>query len=108
MKKRLRKKKHLREFKEFGFDLNLKTEDLKEDEYCDLFNDITLICEKYSLYFGGYANNGVVSIFVSVENYKIKITEVKDDFLAEIRQLPQIIELKASDNIDAWYGPFTE
>lgn len=64
MKKRLRKKKHLREFKEFGFNLNLKTKDLKEDKYCDLFNDITLICEKYSLYFGGYANNGVVSIFV--------------------------------------------
>ncbi len=108
MKKRLRKKKHLREFKEFGFDLNLKTEDLKEDEYCDLFNDIALICEKYSLCFGGSANNGVVSIFVSVENYKTKITEVKDDFLAEIRQLPQIIELKASDNIDAWHGPFVE
>ena len=108
MKKRLRKKKHLCEFKEFGFDLTLNTQDLNVDEYCDLFDDIASICEKYSLYFGGSVNNEAVSIFVSVENYKIKITEVKDDFLAEIRQLPQIIELKASDNIDAWYGHFTE
>ncbi len=108
MKKRLCKKKHLHEFKEFGFNLNLKTKELKEAEYCNLFDDIALICEKHSLCFGGSANNGVVSIFVSVENYKTKIPEVKDDFLAEIRQLPQIIELKASDNIDAWYGPFTE
>ena len=42
MKKRLRKKKHLREFKEFGFDLNLKTKELKEAEYCNLFDDIAL------------------------------------------------------------------
>ena len=51
MKKRLRKKKHLREFKEFGFDLNLKTKELKEAEYCNLFDDIALYIIYVSFFF---------------------------------------------------------
>jgi uncharacterized protein len=62
MKKRLRKKKHVGEFQEFGFQINLELKpnySLMETEL--LFDELIELIEQENLLFGGGASGGFIT-----------------------------------------------
>ena len=62
MKKRLRKKKHIGEFQEFGFDIKLDLKpnySLMESEL--LYDELIELIERENLLFGGGASGGFIT-----------------------------------------------
>lgn len=69
MKKRVRKKLHLREFAEYGVELELKvTRDMDKDEFERFFDSLIDYVEYNGLFCGGSANLSTkeISLFIEV------------------------------------------
>jgi uncharacterized protein YggL (DUF469 family) len=103
MNKRLRKKKHLKEFKEFIFDLKFTKIDLNFDEDEFFCNFIDFI-ESENLSVGGTSNKNKFNFIVS--HNKNKLNTYNKDKLINWLINNNCNDILIGDFYDAWYGPF--
>lgn len=106
MKKRLRKKKHLREFKEFGWYVDYELSERSQEaefEFLDLLFDKV---ESLGLMIGG----STTSFFAhSLTHSSATIAQEKSHQLHNwLQQQPGVTDVTSSPLTDAWYGPFQD
>jgi len=109
MKKRLRKKKRLGEFQEFGFETGFRfSKELNNDsrnQFIDKF--IKYAIEDNGLQFGGGGNENEWLGFVSIDKSRGSATvyhqkKVEEWYISQT----DVIEYYISELLDAWYGDF--
>lgn len=103
MKRRLRKKLHLKEFQTFGFEVNMKTNiDRLDGEGEDLFlDDLIYFIESVGLAMGG----GLSGFYVISEKRHKNVTE--EDRMTVTKWLSnndKVIEFEVCGLTDSWYG----
>ncbi|HEX8428949.1 50S ribosome-binding protein YggL [Hymenobacter sp.] len=102
MKKRLRKKKHLCEFKQFGWYVEYElSERSEEEEFWDLMLDEI---DSIGLEVGG----ATTSFFTTPrKGASLEQTyEKRQQLHSWLQQQPGITGVTSSPLTDAWYGPF--
>lgn len=104
MNKRLRKKKHVGEFREDGFYIKAQLSFLKNDSpECDKFvDDLIEFVESKNLYIGGGVGTET-DVFCT--RYKGSCTEDDRQTVSEyLKNHPLVIRFKVGPLVDAWYG----
>ncbi len=107
MRKRLRKKKHLREFQELGFFLSFTfPERLSIQERETLLDGfIRDAIEANGLQFGGGGPNNTCEGFVALDKKRGSTTEKHRQAVAEwLEKQPQVVSCEVGPLVDAWYG----
>ena len=104
MKKRIRKKLHRGEFTLYGFEMHIKCKE-ESDEVLDRLSDQLIeLVAKYD-----WECYGILQQLFVFERYpKQCIDARKEEFINEVKQLPDIEDVHFHDTIDAWYGPSVE
>ena len=104
MKKRIRKKLHVREFKEMGFSLRFRIASDVDDEGLNVFLDAFLeTIETQGLGFGGGGNHeweGFITMMErgsTTEEHRAAVDRWLADHL-------QVVEHEVGPLEDAWYG----
>lgn len=105
LKRRLRKKLHVGEFQELGFEVSVKFKsnftETKFDKFTDEFIDEI---EGNKLFFGGGGNNKTWTGFVtSQEKYNSPTDEQREKIKYRLENCPEIAESEVGNFIDAWY-----
>lgn len=109
MKKRLRKKMHVGEFKEFGFYLDGEYDEIKDESKFDDFIDRVLdAIEDNGLICGGSFHDERFEAFITLEDPRLDIEEPKKILQDSLKSIPEIKKAEVSENVDAWYGPFRD
>lgn len=105
MKKRLRKKLHKAEFKEFGVSIAIKLTQISD---CDTFLDefIEDAVEAYNCYFGGGVDDDVVTGILDLGGGLDQAHHRFENIITWMKQSQHIHEYAASDLQDIWYGDF--
>ena len=108
MRKRLRKKRHLSEFRELGFELTFRilgSEDV-EQETDRLFEFLEEAIEANDMYFGGVGKDGRWSGVVHSTNRSgAPMTEEdREPVISWLRARDDFEFLEASNLFDVWYG----
>lgn len=107
MKKRLRKKKGLKEFQEAGFEFfaNFKCED--EDQF---INEFSAIVEKHKVFFQGHfcdceqeGGEEHIEGFVTVGLITTSLNERRDAFVKDLTEKLALTNVKTGDWEDANY-----
>ena len=105
MKKRLRKKLHLGEFREFGFEVGFRlSEDLDEsglDRFWDSF--IGEAIEAWGLMCGG-ACGRVWDVFVTRPGRRSATEQDQRDVAGWLEQRPDVSGVQIGPLIDAWHS----
>ena len=101
MKKRLRKKLHLKEFKELGFVLKLEYDTEDSDKLDSILDQILAIVEDMDLDCGGVMDELVVSELKPNSG----LAERKDAFLERVSKIAGITKATAGELIDVWHTP---
>ena len=107
MKKRIRKKKHLGEFQEIGFELEF-TFDIGstiDEENKVLYAFIDHAIEDNNLFFGGGGEGGLWSgvAYANGPPGTRTTPEQRAAVLTRLEDHPRVITAKASDFFDLWY-----
>ncbi len=107
MKKRLRKKKHLGEFKEIGVPIAIKRKN--EDEFDSFLDDFIVdAIERNECYFGGGGSkkdlNGVIELGKITDNRDARLEKIK----SWLDKRDDIDKFVIGNEFDIWYGPFDE
>lgn len=102
MNKRLRRKKHVGEFQELGFELNckvdLKPDDPEFDNWCD---DFIAMIESHELICGGGGLPSEWGVFVS--RHKGSVTEKERCAISDwLKENKHVMEFEVKDLEDAW------
>ena len=104
MRKRLRKKKHLGEFQEFGVEL-AATLHVGVDVFTFLDDFLCDAVEANQLQFGGGGSHAELNGFIELGR-----REVRDSNLAAVTAWlaadPRVSSFNLGTPVDAWYGPF--
>lgn len=109
MNKRLRKKKHRGEFREFGFHIEVRYEPgYFEPNKLKCFDHFIEELDKAGFETGGGWTNDTYDGYVTLRNCRADIEIKKPELLENIRQLAGVVSVKAGENSDAWYGPFPD
>ena len=104
MKKRLRKKLHLKEFKEIGFDFKICLPPISDtEEYIEMIDNIYLIIEQH-----GFSAGGGCDGYMAVSSWRINAEEMKNKLHTALLNLPGVTSVEFGENTDSWYGPFNE
>ncbi|MDZ7288872.1 MAG: YggL family protein [candidate division KSB1 bacterium] len=106
MRKRLRKKLHLGEFQEMGFEVRFRmSSSLDESSFNKLIDAfIEQAIEAKRLMFGGGGNESVWSGFVTLDR-RGSATEQHRQFVQHwLQSQPQIVEHYVGPLIDAWHS----
>ena len=106
MKKRLRKKLHLGEFQEFGFDVACRFVKNLSDDQIDRFIDTFIIeaIENNGLCCGGGGDKNEWSVFVTRDG-RDSVTESHREKVASwLKSNEFVAEFEVGDLMDAWYG----
>ena len=108
MRKRLRKKRHLSEFRELGFELTFRilgSEDV-EQESDRLFEFLDEAIESNDMYFGGVGKDGRWSGVVhSLNRHGMPMTYDRRQLVTSWLKASSDFEfIEASDLFDVWYG----
>jgi len=107
MKKRIRKKKHVGEFRESGFELVFQFEPMLTAEQGNQLLDDFLenAIEANDLYFGGGGRDGRWSGVAYASGPPGTTTSAKQrsSVLAWLEPHPQVIAVQASDFFDLWH-----
>ncbi len=108
MRKRLRKKRHLSEFQELGFEVAFQIlgfED-SEQETDRLFEFLDEAIEANGMYFGGSGKEGKWSgVIYSLNRHGSPMTEIRRDLVISWLRANEDFEfLEASELFDVWYG----
>ena len=108
MRKRLRKKRHLGEFQEFGFEVRIVWVDhLTEKQEDDAIDSFTLeAVEANRLYCGGGGRRGQWGVFATSAKRPGATEEQRRAVEHWLSQCPAVKEFKVGPLVDAWYGPF--
>ena len=101
MKKRLRKKLHLKEFKELGFVLKLAFDTEDSDKLDGILDQIFDVVEDMDLDCGGVMDELVVSELKPNSGLAAR----KDEFLKRISNIQGITQATAGELIDVWHTP---
>jgi uncharacterized protein YggL (DUF469 family) len=107
MKRRLRKKKHLGEFKEFGvpFALRRKRKD-DFDSFLDAFLEEAV--EANGCYCAGSGKDDEFVGFIELGIQKDNPEERLEKIVIWMKTHPDIDKFIIGQVVDAWYGPFEE
>ena len=109
MNKRLRKKKHLGEFKEIGFDFKLSFTPIYDDEkHFEMIDHIFWLIEQHGFSATGTCGTGEIDGCMSVRSYRINSDEMKSKLFDTLLALPGVLSVEFGSNCDAWYGPFPD
>jgi len=109
MNKRLRKKKHLGEFRESGFHIEVRYEPgYFESHETECFDRFLGEFENHGFETGGGWSNDTYDGYVSVRNSRVAIDVQKPNLLKKLRQLSGVAAVNAGENVDSWYGPFED
>ena len=109
MNKRLRKKKHRREFKEIGFEFKICFTPISDDEkHFEMIDNIYMLIEQHGFYAGGGCDENCCDGCMTVQNYRINTDEMKSKLLDVLQALPGVLSVEFGSNHDAWYGPFPD
>lgn len=105
MKKRLRKKKHLGEFREYGFAIHVHF-DLEARTWIDVFDDFVDLTDHYGWYTGGDIDTekGVLRQIVCEARFGSGVAEKQRAYCEEVLALPAITRVEAWPVIDAWHA----
>ena len=108
MRKRLRKKRHLGEFREFGFQVRIVWLDhLTEEQEWDAIFSFTLeAVEGNGLYAGGGGRRGHWRVFATSAKRPGATEEQRRAVERWLSQCPAVKEFTVGPLVDAWYGPF--
>ena len=109
MKKRLRKKKRIGEFQEFGFKVGFRfSSTLTKNTRNDLLDRfIKEAIEDNGLQFGGGGGETEWDGFVALDKTRGSASENHREAVEQwFIQEPEILEYYISTLIDAWYGDF--
>ena len=108
MRKRLRKKRHLSEFRELGFELTFRIlgSENDEQETDRLFEFLEDAIEANDMYFGGVGKDGRWSGVVHSTNRSgVPMTqEDREPVISWLRARNDFEFLEASGLFDVWYG----
>lgn len=100
MKKRLRKKLHIKEYAMYGFDFSAKAEGMDNP---DTFEKLTIsiyeLVEERDWLCGGT----IEDMFICESKPNMGIADKKEEFLEAVKKLPGIISVEASGMLDAWH-----
>lgn len=105
LKRRLRKKYHLGEFQELGFEIRVEFEpNLSRTEFDKLYDEFIEKIEENNLAFGGGGGPEIWQGFVSgFENYQFPTNEQRDTIKNYLESLPDIAKCEVGNLKDAWY-----
>src|SRR3989304_3596579 len=109
MKKRLRKKKRIGEFKESGFKIGFRFLDELSTESIDHLIDrfIEQAIENNGLQFGGGGKGSEWDGFVVLDKHRGSATDLHREAVKQwFMQESEILEYHVTQLIDAWYGDF--
>ena len=104
MKRRLRKKRHRKEFAEFGWYVNYALHSDMDDAYAGFWDPLVTYVESLNLLMGG----SISSFFIHPETRLPKIeTENRRRQLQQwLTAHPDVKSSACSPLTDVWYGPF--
>jgi uncharacterized protein YggL (DUF469 family) len=103
MKKRLRKKKHLGEFREYGFAVHVHF-NLEARDWADVFDDFVNFTDRYGWYTSGdiATEKGVLRQVVCETRFGSGVAEKQHTFCEEVLALPAVTRVEVWPVIDAW------
>ena len=99
MKKRIRKKLHLREFTIFGFELTIEPASRDQQVIDSIGNAVMDLVEKNHWECFGFSLD---CLFLFEGKPGLGLPAAKDAFLAAVKALPNVASVKAGDTVDAW------
>jgi uncharacterized protein YggL (DUF469 family) len=107
LKRRLRKKKHLGEFQQLGFEISVSLKkDFNEFEFGKFTDDFIVKIERSRLQFSGGGDGNAWAGFVTSEG---KFTSPTDDDRKKIRiwleSRSEVEDCKVGELLDAWNEP---
>jgi len=106
MRKRLRKKKHVGEFQEFGFELSFDIpEGLSIDDRNAVLDEfITDAIEANDLQFGGGGGGSTWSGYAILDRPRGSTTEAqRQAVLKWLEENPKVSNVMVGELVDAWY-----
>lgn len=104
LKRRLRKKFHVSEFRELGFEIfaNLKF-DLSEIEFDKFYDEFIDVIEENKLLFGGGGGLKDVKGFItSPKKFASPTIEDREKIKIWLEKREEVIDCKVGDFLDAW------
>jgi len=104
LKRRLRKKFHVGEFQELGFQIfaNLKS-DLSEIEFNKFYDEFIDVIEENKLLFGGGGGPEDLKGFItSAKKFASPIAEDREQIKIWLEKRGEVIGYKLSDFVDSW------
>jgi hypothetical protein len=107
MKKRLRKKRHLKEFQELGFEISCRLRDnLTEEEFDKFIDDfIEKAIESHDLIFGGGGDSKSWEGFICHDKRYQYPTEDDRKMIKDwLSSRNEVIDSSVSQLVDAWYN----
>ena len=112
MKKRLRKKLHLKEFQEFAFSTGFKCIDgIDDDAFDDILDRFIDMIEANHLECGGGGDQNEFIVAVSRDHEK-RWEPITDTEFSALEKWyiddPMVSEYYITGLTDAWYGPFPD
>ncbi|MBR0459895.1 MAG: DUF469 family protein [Victivallales bacterium] len=99
MKKRIRKKHHLREFTIFGFELSLEPTSREQQVIDSLGHAVMDLVEQQGWECYGFSLD---CLFLFEGKPGLGLPDAKDAFLSAVKALPQVATVKAGETVDAW------
>ena len=113
MNKRLRKKKHRGEYRQFGFAVVCQFRDqLSHEDFDRFLDDFISQIENLSLATGGGGSPELGLNFVVQREHRFASTDEADRVavLNWLQAHPEVVDPRVSDFFDLWYGkdPFDE
>ena len=105
MKKRLRKKLHLAEFKELGFNLNIKFTEDNTNDALDAFVEAFLddVIDPCDLDFGGGGDRFDFAGFIVLAARGCATEEHRAATIAWLEKRDDVTSFEVGDLVDAWY-----
>jgi len=103
LKRRLRKKFHVGEFQELGFEIfvNLKS-DLSEIKIYKFLDDFIDVIEVNKLLFGGGGKENWEGFITSAKKYGSPTVEDREKIKIWLAKREEVIGCKTGDFLDAW------
>ena len=101
--RRKRKRLHLGEYQQFGFNVMLKLKDgMTNDEHNNFFDKIIDIAEEYGLMTGGHGINPITVYFMPITRTD-SLTQYKaNKILSILKLLDEVIETEHTELFDCW------
>ena len=105
MNKRLRKKKHLKQFREFGFEFTISYHPVEQfsEAYDKLLDEILSLISRFHFDSAGSFGENSYKGFMSVQNWRVNADEMKKRLQTSLQNLPDVTKIEFGKNIDAWY-----